>query len=99
MVLFEQAIALAENEQVQTRVEKASMAVHRLEIEPVWFLEYPPQADSTLLKRMRPHVVRFIGLCHKYKMDRVSEVIKMPAVIAYFENLYGPDIIPACVTD
>ena len=36
---------------------------------------------------------------HGAPMDRAAEGIKMPAMIAYFENLYGPDIIPASVTD
>jgi hypothetical protein len=63
---FTKAIALAENEAVKARVEKASICVYRAAIDPVWKLKEGTTVDPVLAKRMRPLVKEFFRLCGKY---------------------------------
>ena len=54
MALFEEALKLEANEIFQQRIEKASITVYRLALEPVWYLDDPEKIEPDLLNRM-PH--------------------------------------------
>ena len=59
--LFDEALELAETDEVRKRVEKASIAAYRLAIDPVWSVSDPASVDQHLLKRMRPLIERFLA--------------------------------------
>jgi len=78
--LFEEALSLAENEDVRRRVEKASIAAWRLAIEPVWGIRDAKNADIKVLRKVSGALKRFIQLCDKYGVDRVAEHITYASV-------------------
>lgn len=80
LALFEEALAVADDDVVRARVERASIGALRLAIDPVWELEDTASADAELLARMRPLVARFLELCDRHGVDRVSEGTKMATV-------------------
>lgn len=70
---FSEAVKLAEDETVRTRVEKASICAYRAAIEPVWYRKDNSTLTPVLAKRMRPLVKRFLELCAKHGVTRASE--------------------------
>jgi hypothetical protein len=71
--LFDEAMRLADNDEVKHRVEKASIAAYRLAIDPVWDLKDIATADPEMLEEMRPLVSRFLNLCEEHGVDQVAE--------------------------
>lgn len=41
LAAFDQALEIAENEQIRCRTEKASICAYRAAIEPIWYVEDP----------------------------------------------------------
>jgi hypothetical protein len=76
MMLFAEAMQLAENETVRTRVEKASLCVYRAAIDPVWnrmMQDTIVPLPSDEAGRMKPLVDKFFSLCKKYKVTQLWE--------------------------
>lgn len=69
---FEEALELAENETIKTRVEKASICAYRLAVEPVWRMKLKDKSelDPVLAERMRPLLKRLFELYEKYGITR-----------------------------
>jgi len=73
LALFDEATKLADDATVRQRVEKASIAVFRLAIDPVWYAKDPKSVDAKLLADMRPLIAKFLELCKAHGIDRASE--------------------------
>ena len=69
---FAQAMALAEDETVRRRVDKASLSAYRLAIEPVWRMRNKDKLDPELAERMRPLVRRYFELCVTHKVSCIK---------------------------
>jgi len=67
---FEEAIGLAENETIKTRVEKASICAYRIAVEPVWRMKDKSELDPVMAEKMRPLAKRLFELCEKYGVNR-----------------------------
>lgn len=74
---FGQAMGLAENDTVRTRVEKASIGAYRAAIEPVWNHDGRKSLDPATAARMRPLVKKFFELSHKYGVTMIGEGEKL----------------------
>ena len=70
---FAEAMDLAENDAVRSRVEKASICAYRAALEPIWYIKDKSKVDPVLAARMRPLVERFIELCDKHGVTRARE--------------------------
>jgi hypothetical protein len=70
---FDEAMKLAENDEMRNRVEKASMCAYRAAIEPVFLAEKPEDLSPETKKKLQPMVDRFFALCKKYKVTRIRE--------------------------
>ncbi len=64
--LFAEAMDLAENDEVKTRVENASISAFAAAIDPIWRLKKDAQVDPAVAEQMRPLVKKFFRLCEKY---------------------------------
>lgn len=64
--IFNEALALAQDEETRKRVEKASLCAYRAAIDPVWRLEEDVEIDPALAESMRPLVKEFFRLCDEY---------------------------------
>ena len=74
MDAFAEALALAENEAVKSRVEKASICAYRAAIESAWELpggKRPLEASQAY--KLRPLVKRLFALCDKFKVSMFAE--------------------------
>jgi hypothetical protein len=69
---FGQALRLADDEAVRSRVEKASVCAYRLAVEPVWKLNEKASVSPELAERMRPLVREFFLLCKKHQITFVD---------------------------
>ena len=94
LVLFDEALQLAETDAVRERVEKASIAAYRLAIEPVWVGSGPPvriaepaSVDPKQLNELRPIIQRFLDLCGRYGVDRVRDSEKFGTVQTQLQRL------------
>ena len=70
---FDEAMRLAENETIRTRVEKMSICAYRAALEPVWYIKDIKPVDPELAERMRPMAEQFFKLCDKYDVKRCGE--------------------------
>ena len=70
---FTEAIKLAENDIIRSRVEKASICAYRAAIEPIWYVDDKSSIDPAQAEKMKPLVKKFLELCKKYNVARVSE--------------------------
>ena len=70
---FAEAMELAENDTVRSRVEKASICAYRAAIEPIWYMKDKSKVNPALAKRMQPLVKNFVELCSKYGVTNASE--------------------------
>ena len=69
-----EALTLAENEAVKSRVEKASICAYRAAIDPAWELpgdKRPLEANQA--QELRPLVKRLFELCAKFDVPKFSE--------------------------
>lgn len=73
LALFEDALAAAESDEIIRRVERASISVYRLAIDPVWYASDPKTVNADTLAAARPHIERFLELCEKHGVDRAQE--------------------------
>ena len=74
MDAFAEALVLAENDAVKSRVEKASICAYRAAIESAWELpggKRPLEASQA--QRLRPLVKRLFALCDKFKVSMFAE--------------------------
>jgi hypothetical protein len=67
---FDEALGLAEDETIKTRVEKASICAYRIAVEPVWRMKDKSELDPALAEKMRPLAKRLFELCDKYGVNR-----------------------------
>ena len=77
---FAEAMALAPDDAVRARVEKASICAYRAAIEPIWHVqdwqEVFPSAEGLpagVAERMRPLVARLLELCARHGVTRPWE--------------------------
>jgi hypothetical protein len=90
LTLFEKALAVAEDETVRKRVEKASIGAVRLALEPVWYASDPAKVSPEVLKTLEPLIRRFLGLCATYGVDRSAEHEAFGAARERLEKLLAP---------
>ncbi len=74
MDAFTEAMALADDDAVKSRVEKASICAYRAAIDPAWEAPDGKPLDPELANRMRPLVKRLFELCARYKVPMWNEV-------------------------
>lgn len=86
--LFADAASLAENDVVQSRVEKASICAWRAAIEPSWNLKQPVELDASRAAQQRPLVKRFFELCQKYGVAQVSEQQSVGERLQLYRQLF-----------
>jgi len=88
---FAEAMRLADSEKLKARVEKASICAHRAAIEPVWEKKLPLSLhlDEATIRRMRPMVREFFGLCRKHGVTMVSEGITLEESIKHAEAAFN----------
>lgn len=70
---FEEAIALADRDEIRKRVEKTSACAYRAAIEPVWYMKDKSELSPELAERLRPLVKRFFEICDTYGITHSSE--------------------------
>ena len=72
---FENAMELAPDAVVKSRVEKMSLCAYRAAIEPVWYLKREDAANVSpeLVSEMHPLAKRFFELCDTYGVTRTGE--------------------------
>lgn len=71
--IFEEAMRLADDDEVRSRVEKASICAYRAAIDPIWYIEDETELaklDLQLVSELRPLVVQFFSLCEKYESEK-----------------------------
>jgi hypothetical protein len=68
---FEKALALADDETIRQRVEKASLCACRAAIEPI--LLTPPPLSPELIRHSEPLLRRFFALCQKHQIGKIRE--------------------------
>ncbi len=85
---FEQALALAEDDDVRERVEKASICAYKAMIEAGGYLQYRDGAlcVSDLPKKYDGLIDRYIALCNKYDMTHAAETA---SASDYFKLITG----------
>lgn len=86
---FTEAMSLAENDVVRSRVEKASICAYRAAIEPIWYIKERSSVDPALAERMRPRVKRFLELCRKYGVTNASERSSIEAESNRLKHIFG----------
>lgn len=90
LALFEEAVALAESDEVRARVEKASVCALRLALEPVWRAKDLGRVEPEVLAAMRPIARRFLTLCDRFGIDRHREHAPLSSVRQHLERIAGP---------
>lgn len=74
--IFDEALALAENETVRLRVEKASLCALRAAVDPLRLIHNDEQGisklDPALVEWIRPQAKRYIELCEKHGANLMS---------------------------
>ena len=93
---FEEAMDLAENDIVKSRVEKASLCAYRACFEPLKRLRGEERIDPKLADRLRPLVSEFMRLCKKYGLTEDEQgkpgwVRAFPAGEKYFGQILDAD--------
>jgi hypothetical protein len=86
---FAEASALAENDVVRARVEKASLTALRVAIEPLWNRTDPSQVDPAILARLRPLAAEFFRIGRKYHLVMVEEHGSLEKHYTRIKTLYG----------
>ena len=86
---FAEAMELAENDAVRSRVEKASICAYRAAIEPIWYMKDKSKVDPALAERMQPLVKRFVDLCEKYGVTNASERSKIEVESERLKRIVG----------
>ncbi len=71
--LFEQALAMAENEPIRRRVEKASICAYKALIEMAGLQWNDGVAKLKFPQGMENAFDRYVALCHKFDMNRTAE--------------------------
>ncbi|MBN2315199.1 MAG: DUF4838 domain-containing protein [Sedimentisphaerales bacterium] len=86
---FAEAMELAENDVIRSRVEKASICAYRAALEPIWYIKDKSKIDPDVAERMRPLVERFIELCDKYGVTHASEREKIEDANERIKHIVG----------
>jgi len=103
LAMFDEAMKLAENDEIRTRVEKASICAHALIVEPVVTPAYfkaksrrrnlddgkPLVFDPALARELRPHVAAFLSLCKKHGSKMPGEWAGIDEVTAALREGFG----------
>ena len=97
--LFEEALHMADNEDVRSRVEKASICVYSAAIEPAYMWshtathdgkgEYHTRPIDPSLASARPYAKIFFQLCDKYGVNRWAEGQDIDVARGYIRRAYG----------
>jgi hypothetical protein len=82
LVLFSEAMELAENDEVKARVEKASICAYAAAIHPIWRLREHAEIDPALAEQMRPIAKEFFRLCDKYDLGERSARERIEGILA-----------------
>jgi len=70
---YDEALALAPDDEVRARVEKASIAAVRAALEPVWYAGKAEEVEPALAERMRPLARRLFELCARHGVTHAWE--------------------------
>jgi hypothetical protein len=103
---FEKAIELAGNEEIRSRVEKASIAAYRVAVGDLPFLLsghehskwkkglWKPEKRVTpeTAKRVIPYMRKLVELCEKYEVPRWSEAWTMDEAIEIWSEVFEMEI-------
>ncbi len=74
MDAFAEALALADNDAIKSRVEKASICAYRCAIDPAWEVPHGKQPlEAAAAEKIRPLVKRFFELCATFEVPMFSE--------------------------
>ncbi|MBN1342799.1 MAG: DUF4838 domain-containing protein [Phycisphaerae bacterium] len=73
LAAFDEALELADDKLVRARVEKASMCAYRAALEPIFALGDDALADPDVIAKTAPTLNRFIALCERFGVERLSE--------------------------
>lgn len=91
--LFDRAQALAPDDVVRSRVERASLAVARAEVEPLvsWVRTHPEGGRlPPELKALRLPTLEFLRLCRKHGVSQVSEGVPLDEWEALLRDVVDP---------
>jgi hypothetical protein len=69
---FDKAFALAENETIKSRVEKASISIYRAQLEPIWYLARPKSLTSEQIEKLTPYIQRFLSICSEHGINTMD---------------------------
>lgn len=100
---FKEAMALAENEEIQRRVEKASIGAYRAAVGDMPFListgknnrwkkglwQPEEQLSPDAAERARPYMRKMIELCRKYEVTRWSEGWELNEALEIWREVFG----------
>jgi hypothetical protein len=89
MADFAEALKLADDGQVRSRAEKASICVYRLAIEPVWEMKSALPLTPEVAQEMRPLARRFFELCRTYGVTMAGERTKLKEAEGHVRDLLG----------
>jgi len=103
LAMFDEAMELADNDEIRARVEKASICCHALIVEPVVAPAYfkaklrrrnaddgkPLVFDPELARELRPHVAAFIALCRKHGSKMPGEWASLDEVVVALREGLG----------
>ena len=82
LAAFDQALEIAENEQIRRRIEKASICACRAAIEPIWYVEdpvpeRPAPGNGTVISRRRMSTRNWWNECDHLYSDLSNSAINM----------------------
>jgi len=93
---FDEAMKLAETDQVRARVEKASVCAYRLAIEPAALLAYRVPVEELkarvtpeVVAQMRPLLRRFFEVCDRHGVTMANEGMKLGDFRKRLREVFG----------
>jgi hypothetical protein len=91
LAAFDRAMKLAPNDEIRSRVAKASLCGYRLALQPCWELAPGAKLDPSLQNRMKPFAKQFFTLCSKYSVTFVKEGQGVDTVKKHLKTLLWDD--------
>ncbi|OHB61494.1 MAG: hypothetical protein A2Y12_06890 [Planctomycetes bacterium GWF2_42_9] len=90
---FRDAMAIAKNEDFKKRVEKASICILRVELEPIWYINQSSNLTPNQIEMLMPSVSQFLLTCKEngVNLNNQNEVQALFFMLAtQFENVSYP---------
>ncbi|GMV96722.1 MAG: hypothetical protein AMXMBFR83_10830 [Phycisphaerae bacterium] len=89
LAAFAEAMKLAPDDAVRSRVEKASICAHRAAIEPAWQQPADKPLEEAVAAKTRPHVKRLFELLAKYKVPMFAETTSVDTARQKLRKTFG----------